>query len=206
VKQSEIVLRVLADAALRNARRWNNLADLAFEASCSVSLADKVIRRLTRIGAVRRYGAGGWSVLDPERVTTILAVERNFQRDTWATTTREAAREFASIATDYALGGEAAAVMHLGGRNTIADIQHRIIYVWFGDDDPDAERRALPPGDEATIVPMDAPASRAWDGYTSPAQTYADLFSQPGWQASEFRRAMWRQYFGEDDWAGWEDP
>jgi hypothetical protein len=205
MKQTAIALRVIADAALRNNRRWDNLADLAFAASCSVSLADKVIRRLDRIGAVRRYGAGGWSVLDPERVTTILAVERNLHSDTWATTTMEAAREFAAGATDYALGGEDAAVMHLGGRNTIADIRHRIIYVWFGGDDPEAQRRTLPRGDEATIVPMDAPASRVWDGYTSPAQTYADLFSQPGWQASEFRRAMWRHYFGEDDWARGED-
>jgi hypothetical protein len=201
MKQSEIVLRVLADAALHDDRRWDNLADLAFAASCSVSLTDKVIRRLARIGAVRRYGAGGWSVLDPERVTTVLAVERNLQRDAWATTTLEAAREFASGAADYAIGGADAAVVHLGGRNTIADIGHRIVYVSFGNDDPEADRRTLPPGDEATIVPMDAPASRTWDGYTSPAQTYADLFSQPGWQASEFRRAMWRQYFGDDDWA-----
>ena len=33
------------------------------------------------------------------------------------------------------------------------------------------------------------------------AQTYADLFAQPGWQASEFRRALWRKHFDVDDWS-----
>ena len=49
---------------------------------------------------------------------------------------------------------------------------------------------------------MDAAAERSWTtGYTSLAQTYADLFAQPGWQASEFRRALWRKHFDVDDWS-----
>lgn len=55
-------------------------------------------------------------------------------------------------------------------------------------------------------TPADARDLRAWaDGYTSKAQTYADLFTQPGWQASEFRRALWRAWFAVDDWARAEE-
>lgn len=60
----------------------------------------------------------------------------------------------------------------------------------------------LPGGDGALVLAADARSLRSWaEGYTSRAQTYADLFAQPGWQASEFRRALWREWFAVDDWA-----
>jgi hypothetical protein len=45
-------------------------------------------------------------------------------------------------------------------------------------------------------------ALRSWPaGFTSKAQTYADLFAQPGRQSSEFRGALWRDWFAFDDWS-----
>lgn len=197
MKVNEIVRRTLADAALRGNRRWDNLADIAFASKCSVSSVHMATRHLLHIGAIRKYGRGGLSVLDPERVTTTLAVERDLRRDTLATTTRDAAENMIAGPQVYALGGTIAAIHHLGGKNTIADKGQRLIYV-----PASAEIADLPSGDDVLVVRMDAVAQAAWrDGYSSLAQTYADLFAQPGWQASEFRRALWRRLFEIDDWS-----
>jgi len=54
------------------------------------------------------------------------------------------------------------------------------------------------------VVRMDARAQRDWtDGFTSLAQTYADLFASPGWQAEPFRRALWAQLFSAPDQDQW---
>lgn len=59
---------------------------------------------------------------------------------------------------------------------------------------------------EVLLMPLDVVAQRQWrTGFTSWTQTYADLFASPGWQASEFRRAMNRERFATDDWARIEE-
>ncbi|WP_308465614.1 hypothetical protein [Rathayibacter soli] len=197
MKVNEIVRRTLADAALRGDRRWANLADIAHASKCSVASAHVATRHLVQIGAMQTYGRGGLSVLDPERVTTVLAVERNLRRDTLTTTTRAGAEALIAGLEIYALGGTTAAVHYLGGRNTVADLGQRLVYAPAEED-----LSELPTGDDVRVVSMDAVARSDWrDGYSSLAQTYADLFAQPGWQASEFRRALWRKLFDIDDWS-----
>lgn len=197
MKVNEIVHRTLADAALRGDRRWDNLADIAFASQCSVSAVHAATRKLITIGAIQKYGRGGLSVLDPERVTTMLAVERDLQRDSIAATTKTAAEDLIARLDGYALGGSLAAVHYLGGTNTVADHGQRLIYV-----PKRTQLNELPSGHEVLILAMDAVAEKAWrNGYTSLAQTYADLFAQAGWQASEFRRALWRRLFEIDDWS-----
>ncbi len=48
---------------------------------------------------------------------------------------------------------------------------------------------------------MDARAQRNWTtGFTSLAQTYADLLASPERPAEELRRALWSQHFSAPDW------
>ena len=169
MKVNEIVRRTLADAALRGERRWNNLADIAFASRCSVTSVHAATRRLLNIGALQKFGRGGLSVIDPERVTTTLAVERNLQRDTLATTTRDAAQRLLSTLDVYALGGTIAAIHHLGGQNTVADPGQRLVYV-----PTCSATEELPLGDEVLIPRMDDVAQDAWrDGYASIAGALA---------------------------------
>jgi hypothetical protein len=98
--------------------------------------------------------------------------------------------------SDWSLGGADAAVHWLGDVNNIADKGQRLVYV-----DQDLAARTLPSGDDAIVLTRDAVARRTWrDGYSSRAQTYADLFALPGWQASEFRRALHEKFFPGPDW------
>ena len=47
-------------------------------------------------------------------------------------------------------------------------------------------------GEEVRVVRIDPRAQRNWtNGFTSLAQTYADLFASPGRSADELRRALW---------------
>jgi len=197
MRDTDAVWRTLADAALRGRREWKNTGDLAWEAAVGEKIAYKALSRPVEIGAVTRYPApaGGFSVTDPERVLTLFAAARSL-RDARRTRFEDAQR-LASAAPMYAIGGTRAAAHHLGGRNAIADHAAAILYV------PSSIAVAdLPPGDEALVFTTDPKTLDAWrDGFTSPAQTYADLFAQPGWQASEFRRALWRTWFTVDDWA-----
>jgi hypothetical protein len=195
MRATDAVWRTLADAALSGRRQWKNTSDLAWESGVGDKLAYKALRRPVSIGAVARHPGGGFSVTDPERVLTLLAAARTL---TGAhATTLEAAQSSLVHAPAYALGGTRAAAHHLGGRNTIADHAPAIVYL-----PARVELNALPPGDGALVFTTDDHTLAAWaDGFTSPAQTYADLFAQPGWQASEFRRALWRTWFTVDDWA-----
>jgi hypothetical protein len=78
----------------------------------------------------------------------------------------------------------------------VADLGRRIVYT----------SRALtqdnfPSGDEVIILTQDPVAARSWrSGYASPAQTYADLWASPGWQAAEFIRALKAKFFTDADW------
>lgn len=156
----------------------------------------KATRHLSEIGALRKYGAGGLSVIDPERVLLVFAVGRDLVSETIATTTPAGADKLLGGLDRYAIGGTDAAIYHLGGINNIADLGQRIVYI------PQfAELPELPDGDSVRVLRMDSAAEHSWTtGYCSVAQTYADLFAQPGWQASEFRRELWRKLFSIDDW------
>jgi hypothetical protein len=57
-----------------------------------------------------------------------------------------------------------------------------------------------PEGDEVRVLTMDPRAVKTWQGFSSPAQTYADLFASPGWQASEFRLALREKFVSDRDW------
>ncbi|QJU55903.1 hypothetical protein HL652_03485 [Herbiconiux sp. SALV-R1] len=165
----------------------------------------KATRHLVDIGAITVLPRGGLSVLDPERVVAALAAERRLSGDTLALIPTTSVPSLLQRVSHYALGGADAAIHHLGGRNTVADRGERIIYI------PETDSEAVRSSEGASgvagpenvrVVVMDQVAERAWvSGYSSFAQTYADLFAQPGWQAAEFRRALWRRAFEVDDWA-----
>jgi hypothetical protein len=194
VQQTDLVLRALVDAALAERRHWKSAADLAWEAGVGEKLAYKALGKPASIGAVIKHPGGGFSTTDPERVLMLLAARRSLSSARH--TAFDAAQTLLAESMEYAIGGTRAAVQHLGGRNTIADHAPAIVYVPEGADLDD-----LPAGDSALVLTVDDRSFRVWaDGFTSKAQTYADLFAQPGWQASEFRRALWKRWFGIDDW------
>ena len=195
MQETEVVLRALVDAALDGRRAWKNVPDFAWQAGVGDKLAYKALLRPTEIGAVTKHSGGGFSVSDPERLLMLFAARRSLAAATH--TTFAAAQACIAGASEYAIGGTRAATHHLGGRNTIADHAPAIVYV-----SEDVSPSDLPSGDGAIVLLADARSLRAWgDGYTGKAQAYADLFAQPGWQASEFRRALWRAWFAVDDWA-----
>lgn len=195
MRETDAVWRMLADSALKGHREWKSTGDLAFESGVGEKLAYKALRRPVSIGAVTRHRGGGFSVTDPERVLTLLAAARSLHE---AIRTRfDVAQHLAATASAYAIGGTRAATYHLGGLKGIADHGPAILYI-----PTSVHVGGLPPGDEALVLTANAHTLDLWnDGFTSPSQTYADLFAQPGWQASEFRRALWRAWFTVDDWA-----
>lgn len=192
MKETDIVLRTLVDAALSGRRSWKNVADLAWEAHVGDKIAYKTLGRATSIGAIAKHPVGGFSVTDPERILAILSARR-----TLSGTAHQLRRSAITAAGAAGLRDRGpAAVHHLGGPNRIADHAPAIVYV-----PEDTVLDGLPEGDDALIMVADSRALQSWTGgYTSKAQTYADLFAQPGWQASEFRRALWRDWFAIDDW------
>lgn len=196
MKSNELVWRTLLDAAISGTRSWTSLADLAFLSGVPVTTTHLATRRLSEIGAITQFRAGGFSVVSPYKILTLLCGWRNLSRDTMATTTKEALDQFVELGGfQIALGGKAAAAFHLGGNN-VADFSEFIAYV------PEALVQQInwPPGNQVKILQLDARAKVDWDGYSSVAQTYADLFATPGWQASEFRLALDEKYFSGRDW------
>lgn len=200
MKGNELVWRTLADAALTGRREWANLADLAHASGTPASTAGFAMQRLYEIGAAERQRGGGVIAVNPEKIVTVLAAWRNIARDTMARTTIEGISPWLdSNKTPYALGGSNAAVTYVAGvpnRNTIATHTTRLVYL-----PSETDLAGIPEGDEVIILSMDRRAQIDWyDGYTSRAQTYADLFALPGWQAEEFRRALHRVLFPAADW------
>jgi hypothetical protein len=197
MKNVEIVWRTLADAALKGQRDWNSIGDIADASSVAPSTTHQALGRLVDIGAVRPNSRRGYTVVSPEKLLEAFAAHRNLRADTMVSTTLSATRGFLDDAdVGYALSGSSAAVHYLGGRNTVADLGRRIVYT----------SRALsqgdfPAGDEVIILTEDPLAARTWkSGYSSLAQTYADLWASPGWQAAEFTRALKVKLFSEADW------
>lgn len=195
MKRTDRVFRTLVDAALADRRAWKSVGDLAWESGVGESLAYKALAQPTAIGAVTKLPGGGISVTDPERMLMLLSTRRSLRAA--RRTTFEAGQAMLSEIATYAIGGSRAAAHHLGGVNTIADHAQAIVYVPDG-----TELDHLPDGDGLLVLTADERSMGAWpDGFTSKAQTYADLFAQPGWQASEFRRTLWRAWFDVDDWS-----
>ena len=199
MKTNELVWRTLADAALAGRREWPDLSTLAAAVDAPVSSTHQALGRLVDIGAVQTRRRGGIVVVSPDRVLLTFAANRSLIRDTIAMTTLNAAQSLTNEhPSAVAFGGTDAAVHWLGGVNTIADKGVRLIYA-----DTDVAQ-GLAAGDEVRVVSRDRVAARAWrDGFSSVAQTYADLFAMPGWQASEFRVTLHSRLF---DRADWEQP
>jgi hypothetical protein len=196
VKGNELVWRTVIDAALLGNREWANIDDLAHAAGTPVSTAHLALRKLTSIGAVEPKPRGGVVAVNPEKALLVLAAWRNLGKDTLARTSLVAVQALLDTHQGaYALGGADAARTHLQDRGHIASISApgtRIVYIT-----PEHDVATLPPGDEVIVLAMDSRAALQWHtGYTSAAQTYADLFALPGWQAEEYRRALHHAYFG----------
>ncbi|REJ08039.1 hypothetical protein DY023_01885 [Microbacterium bovistercoris] len=200
MKQTERLWRTLADSALEGRRTWPDVTVLADAADLANGAAHHALRRLVDIGAVEVRRRGGVTVLSPEKVLIQLCGYRNLINDTLAVTSRRAVNDLLTHRPEaITLGGADAAIHWLGGRNTVADVGFRLAYVDenLTDDWP----LILPAGEEVRVVSRDAVGRRTWrSGFTSRAQTYADLFALPGWQASEFRLALHRELFGAADW------
>lgn len=197
MKNVEIVWRTLADAALEGQRDWNSIGDIGAAASVAPSTTHQALGRLLDIGAVRANSRHGYTVVSPEKLLDAFAAHRNLRADTMVSTTLPAAQAFLDdVEVNYALSGSTAAVHYLGGRNTIADLGRRIIYTTHVPSQAD-----FPQGDEVIILTEDPVAARTWrSGYASLAQTYADLWASPGWQAAEFIRALKATLFADADW------
>ena len=197
MKNVEIVWRTLADAALKGQRDWNSIGDIADAASVAPSTTHQALGRLVDIGAVRPNSRRGYTVVSPEKLLEAFAAHRNLRADTMVSTTVSAAQGFLdTVEVDYALSGSSAAVHYLGGRNAVSDLGRRIVYTTRPLSQGD-----FPAGDEVIILTEDPLAARTWkSGYASIAQTYADLWASPGWQAAEFIRALKAKLFSEADW------
>ena len=196
MKGNELVWRTLADAALGGRRRWASVGELADEAGVPSRTGYLALERLIEVGAVEARSRG-IATTNPEKVLTILAAHRNLTRDTLATTTVGGIWPFLdSSLRPYAIGGSDAAVTYLNEVSSFVDFGQWLVYL------PEAvDLSDLPAGEEVRVVRMDPRAQRNWtNGFTSLAQTYADLFASPERSAGELRRAIWAQHFSAPDW------
>lgn len=201
MKGNELVWRALADHALRGERTWRSVGDLAYEAGVPATTAYLALERLESNGAVDRYSRGGLTVVSVDKVLTMLCAWRNLARDTLAWTTLEAIGWYQNTERgSYALGGPDAANSYLGGR-AVAHFREHLVYL-----PPATDVSGLPDGEEVRVLAMDRRAMKIWTGYSSLAQTYADLFATPGWQASEYRIALREMYVRDREWDQEEAP
>lgn len=215
MKKNELVWRELVDAAvMRGERRWENIDDLAFRSGVATATTAYALRRQIEIGAVRQHHAG-FTVVNPEKVLTSLCAARNLRADTRAAVA--ASRDqldhimSAEIGSRIIVGGAAAAVELLGGVNTVSDYSDHLFYC-RDEHAEDLIHDLLPAirftgpksrpqcGANVRFLLADARAARTWKRHTSFAQTYADLFATPGWQASEFRFALQMKFLSKRDW------
>lgn len=214
MKKNELVWRELVDAAItREERRWENVDDLAFRAGVATATASYALRRLVEIGAVQQHHAG-FTVVNPEKVLTLLCAARSVMSDALAVVTIDAqdlVRLHAAAEGRLIAGGSAAAVELLGGVNTVSDYSEWMYYVRDDEvadmvtgmlDQIGAQRHTGYGRNRGnvTFLRADPRSARNWRRHTSFAQTYADLFATPGWQASEFRLALGEKYLRKRDW------
>lgn len=224
MKKNELVWRELVDAAVMQGRRlWGNIDDLAFRAGVPAATAWYALRRPVEIGAVQQHHAG-FTVVNPEKVLTLLCAARSITADAHAVIsgrTEELQRfTFSSDGTTLVVGGSAAAVALLGGVNTVSDYSVHLYYLRDASavtafdaalQQLDISHQAEPGGgqdrkrhrndlERMVFLRADPRAARTWQLHTSFAQTYADLFATPGWQASEFRLALQEKFISKRDW------
>ncbi|NEM92014.1 TrmB family transcriptional regulator [Galbitalea soli] len=201
MKGNELVWRSLADHALRGERTWSNVGDLAYDAGVPSSTAYLALERLESNGTVDRYRPGGFSVVSIEKLLTMLCAWRNLDRDTMIRTTSEEIEPFLhSERGPYALGGADAANALLGG-HAVSSFREHIVYLpGAGEVRAELARLTPAPDGNVRVLAMDTRAMRLWDGYSTLAQTYADLFATPGWQASEFRHALREKFVRSREW------
>ena len=215
MKRNELVWRELVDAAIeRDQRRWDNIEDLAFRAGVAPTTAAYALRRQIEIGAVQQHHAG-FTLVNPQKALTSLSAARSIMSDALAVVTLSAA-DLADLRTStiekgFIDGGAAAAIDLLGGTNTVSDYSEYVVYL-RDEGVAAAVNEQLTAMDvehhtgygrdrgNVTFLRADKRASRTWQKYTSFAQTYADLFATPGWQASEFRLALEGKFLGKRDW------
>lgn len=197
MKQKDIVWRTLADAALAHKRNWNSIREISEASRTSPDTTYLALGRLIDIGAIRANASSGFAVVSVSKLVEAFAASRNLKADTIVSTTLDAAQEvLRDEGFPYVLGGTNAAVHYLGGNNTVSDLGRRIIYTPVQD-----VLSNLPAGDEATFLVQDELAVTQWrDGYSSIAQTLADLWASPGWQSAEFLQALKKKMFTETDW------
>lgn len=197
VKNLDVVWRTLADAALGGKRDWSSIGEIAYAASVAPSTTHQALGRLVEIGALRANPLRGYTVVSPQKLLEALAAHRNLSADTLVSTTLAAAQNFLDgVSVNYALSGTSAAVHHLGGQNTVADLGQRVLYTTHN-----VLQKDFPESDEVVILKQDPLAARTWkSGYASLAQTYADLWASPGWQSAEFLRALRTKLFAQADW------
>lgn len=214
VKKTELVWRELVEAAIVGGqRRWENIDDLAFRAGVVPTTTNYALQRLVEIGAVRRHHAG-FTLVNPDKALTLLCAARSIANDiVWAGQMQESEFRFVLSSLDEraVLGGAEAATELLGGRNTVADISEHLVYLrdadslqWIAKNVPGEEFGGTS-ADAAssvrvTFLMADPRAARWWGRNTPFAQTYADLFATPGWQASEFRLALGDRFLRVRDW------
>lgn len=215
MKKSELVWRELVDAAVvRRERRWDNVEDLAFKAGVIGATAVYALRRPIEIGAVQQHHAG-FTLVNPQKALTLLCAARSVVSDAVAVVTLPtedlANMQASQLGKGFIAGGPAAAVELLGGVNTVSDYSEHVIYL--RDENTVAavndqlskmhlERHTGYGRNRGTVTFLraDKRAARMWREHTSFAQTYADLFATPGWQASEFRLALHDAFLGKRDW------
>ncbi len=195
MNKNQVVWRTLADAAFETGKRqWYSLEELADAARSPVSTTHQALGRLTEVGAIEKSRRGGFRVVSPQKIVTLLAANRRLASDTVAKTTLEGASQLLDSGSAI-LGGTDAAAAILGGRAP-AGKGVRIVYAEGGADLSD-----LPEGNEVLVLRQGAVVeSSNRSGSTSLAQTYADLFALPGWQAAEFLEALSQRIFGAVDW------
>jgi len=87
VKGNELVWRTLLDAAIQGKKHWENLADLAFYSAVPLSTTHLATKKLSEIGAVKPLRGGGLSVVNPDKVATVLCAWRNLNKDRITSTT-----------------------------------------------------------------------------------------------------------------------
>lgn len=213
MKKTELVWRELVEAAIAGGRRrWANVDDIAFQAGVAPATANYALQRLVEIGAVRRHHAG-FTAVNPNKALTLLCAARSITNDT-VHRAEMSEDEVASLLADLGgravVGGAAAAVELLGGTNTVADISDRLVYLrdpgaleWMRENVPHELASGRPGtvgGESVRFLMADPRAARWWGRHTPFAQTYADLFATPGWQASEFRLALDDRFLRHRDW------
>ncbi|MGB3377058.1 MAG: hypothetical protein WBA87_18190 [Microbacterium sp.] len=171
------------------------------------------MRRLVEIGAVQQHHAG-FTLVNPHKALTSLCAARSVMSDAIAVVTLSPSDRDsieAALGPDIIIGGASAAVELLGGVNTVSDFSEHLLYLrdddtveictnMLGEMNPERHTGYGHDRGNVTFLSLDARAARVWRSHASFAQTYADLFVTPGWQASEFRLALHERFFGTRDW------